>query len=134
MAWFFPVWHKSGTPNLFSWFLTVLDVRNFCKLSLYAISRKVYDPNSRKGWKTSFWARFRPTGPKFGCQFFFFKIWLRQSLDIMFSYRHVKYQNKLMIQSWEISDGRMDRREWFHRTLTNWRRASKMNKIYVYYI
>ena len=31
--------------------------------------------------------------------FFFSKIWLRQSLDIMVSYHHVQYQKKLMIQS-----------------------------------
>ena len=31
--------------------------------------------------------------------FFFSKIWLRQSLDIMVRYQHVKYQKKLMIQS-----------------------------------
>ena len=32
-------------------------------------------------------------------KFFFSKIWLRQSLDIMVSYHHVQYQKKLMIQS-----------------------------------
>ena len=31
--------------------------------------------------------------------YFFSKIWLRQSLDIMVSYHHVQYQKKLMIQS-----------------------------------
>ena len=37
------------------------------------------------------------------------KIWLRQSLNTMFSY-HVQYQKKLMIQSWEnLTDGRTDR-------------------------
>ena len=30
-------------------------------------------------------------GPNSGRQFFFLKIWLRQSLDIMVSYHHVKY-------------------------------------------
>ena len=30
-------------------------------------------------------------GPNSGHQFFFLKIWLRQSLDIMVSYHHVKY-------------------------------------------
>ena len=46
--------------------------------------------------------------------FFFSKIWLRQSLDIMVSYYHVQYQKKLMIQSWR-TDGRTDRsvnRKW----------------------
>ena len=45
---------------------------------------------------------------KFGTQIFFFqKIWLRQSLDIMVSYHHVQYQKKLMIQPSEnlVPDG-----------------------------
>ena len=29
--------------------------------------------------------------------FFFPKIWLRQSLDVMVSYHHVRYQKKLMM-------------------------------------
>ena len=41
--------------------------------------------------------------------FFKKKIWLRQSLDIMVSYHHVKYQKKLMIQSWENLDRWTDR-------------------------
>ena len=42
---------------------------------------------------------------------FFSKIWLRQSLDNMVIYRHVQYQEKLIIQSWEnlVTDGRTDR-------------------------
>ena len=61
--------------------------------------------------------------------FFFFlsKIWLRQSLDIMVSYHDLQYQKKLMIQSWGnlVMDGRIDGRELFHRTLSDWRQASK---------
>ena len=42
--------------------------------------------------------------------FFFFKIWLRRSLDVMVSYP-VQYQKKLMIQSSEnlVTDGQTDR-------------------------
>ena len=42
--------------------------------------------------------------------FFFSKIWLRQSLDIMVSNHHAQYQKKPMIQSWEslVTDGRTD--------------------------
>ena len=43
------------------------------KLSSYSISRKTYDPNSRKWGKTSFWAWFRHVGPKFGPPIFLFK-------------------------------------------------------------
>ena len=32
-------------------------------------------------------------------KFFLPKIWLRQSVDVIVSYRHVQYQKKLMIQS-----------------------------------
>ena len=42
-------------------------------------------------WKKKLVSRF----------FFSSKIWLRQSLDIMVSYHHVKYLKKLTIQSWE---------------------------------
>ena len=34
--------------NSFLWILPLLDVRNCCKLSLYAISRKINEPNLRK--------------------------------------------------------------------------------------
>ena len=33
-------------------------------------------------------------GPNSGCQFFFSKIWLSQSLAVMVSYHHVEYQKK----------------------------------------
>ena len=52
-----------------------------------------------KGEKLHFGPDLGPLGPNSAVNFFSSKIWLRQSLDIMFSYRHVKYQNKLMIQS-----------------------------------
>ena len=53
-----------------------------------------------------------PFGPNSDRQFFFSKIWLRQSLDIMANYHHVQVQKKLMIQSWEnlVTDGRTDAR------------------------
>ena len=37
-------------PKVFLWILPVEDVRHFCKLSLYAISRKTNELNMRK-WK-----------------------------------------------------------------------------------
>ena len=66
-------------------------------ISSYSISGKTYDPNSRKRQKTSFWAWFRPIGPKFGPTIFFLKIWLCQLVDIMVKYHHKKYQKKLII-------------------------------------
>ena len=76
----------------------------------------------------SVWVWFRPAGFKFEPPLFFSKTWLRQSLNIMVSY-HVRYQKKLMIQSWENlvtggrTDGRTDEqtggRDWFHRKLSD---------------
>ena len=66
--------------------------------------------------KNKFWTWFWPIWPKFGLPFylffFFSKIWLRHSLDVMVSYHHVQYQKKLMIRSWEnlVTDRRTDRR------------------------
>ena len=100
-------------PKFFSWFLPLLGLRYCRKLSLsYAISRKIYDLNSRKCQKTWLWAWFRPVRPKFDRHFFFVSnIWLRQSLDIMVIYHHVQYQKKLMMQSCEnlVTDERTDR-------------------------
>ena len=45
-------------PKKILWILLLLDVRNCCKLSLYAISRKTNEPNLRKWQKTWFRARF----------------------------------------------------------------------------
>ena len=55
-------WPKFGTQNFFSWVLPLLDVRNCCKLSLHAISRKTNEPNLRKWQKktTSFGPYFGP--------------------------------------------------------------------------
>ena len=37
-----------GSQNFFLWDLPLLDIKYCCKLSLYAISRKMYDPIPRK--------------------------------------------------------------------------------------
>ena len=92
-------WENGGKPKFrpknFSLCVSpLLDVRYCYKLSLYVLSRKTNDPNSRTWQITSFWAWFRPTGPKFGPKNFSKKIWVCQSLDIMVSYQHVKYQRK----------------------------------------
>ena len=63
--------------------------------------------------KPSFESYVGPFVPNLGRQKFFFpKIWLFQSLDIMVSYHHVQRHKKLMIQSWEnlVTDGQMGRR------------------------
>ena len=49
--------------------------------------------------------------PSSGHQTFFLKLWLRQSLDVMVSCYHVKYQKKLMVKSSEnlVTDERKER-------------------------
>ena len=51
------------------------------------------------GEKPHFGLDLGPLGPNSGGESFISKIWLHQSLDIMVSYHHVQYQEKLMIQS-----------------------------------
>ena len=122
------------------WVLPLLDVRHCCNLLLYAISRKKYDPNSRKLWKTSFWAWFRPNGPKYGPPKFFFKN-LAASLTRyhgqLLSCKIPEKTNDSVLR--KLSDGWMDRQidwrtqtdrktdrwKWFYRTLSHWRQASK---------
>ena len=59
----------------------------------------------------SFGYAFVPFDPNSGCQSFFSKIWLRQSLDIMVRYHHVQYQKKTNDPILtELSDRRTDRR------------------------
>ena len=75
-------------------------------------------------------AWFTPVGPKFGPPFFFPKVWLCKSLDIMVSYHRVQYQENLAIQSWEKlvtdgqtgggTDGQMDRQMDEHDFIGRW--------------
>ena len=124
---FDPFGQNLGSKKFFWWILPLVDVRHCCKLSLYAISRKTNEPNLKKSQKKlvsspilTHLAQIRAAS----FLFFFSKIWLCQSSDIMVSYHHVQYQKKTNdpILS-KLSDGRTDRRtdvrEWFHRTLSD---------------
>ena len=86
---------KFAPQSFCLWILPLLDVTHCCKLSLYAISKKINEPNLRKWQKTQFWAHQAQSQ---AAKFCFSKIWLYQSLDIMVSYYHSHYQKKLMIQ------------------------------------
>ena len=102
-TYFGPFGPNLGPQKLCSWILLLLHVRHCCKLS-----RKTNNQTGEYSKK-----------PSFGQPIFFFsKIWLGQSLDIMVSYHHVQYQKNLLIQSWKnLTDGQTV--EWFHRTLSN---------------
>ena len=98
-------------PNLgplkFSWVLPLLDVSYHCM----QFQGKRTIQTEENGKKTHFGPDLGPLGPNSGCQNFFSVMCLCQSLDIMVSYHHVKYQRNLMVQSWEnlVTDGRIDR-------------------------
>ena len=73
--------------------------------------RKLMNQARENAKKTHFGPDLGPLGPTLGLEIFFWKIGLRQSLDIMVSYHHIQYQKNLMTQSWEnlVTDGRTDR-------------------------
>ena len=131
-------WENDKKPNFnpnFSSFGPNVDsqkfFRNFylyCMLDLFAsyhclqIQGKLMIQTQENGVKSHFGPNLGPLSPNSGHQTFFSKIWLCQSLDIVASYHHVQYQEKLIIQSWEnlvTDDRRTERREWFHRTLSH---------------
>ena len=61
-----------GTQFFFSYVLPPLDVIHCRKVSLYSISRKISDPNSKKsGKKPYFGPDLGPLGPNLGHQVFF---------------------------------------------------------------
>ena len=99
------------TPKLFSWVFLPLDVRHCLGLSSYAISKKTYDPNSRKWQRNTFWPNLCPLVPNSVDSSFFSIFWLYKSIYIIISYHFVQYQENLMIQSWEnlVTDGQTGR-------------------------
>ena len=76
------------------------------------------------GKKPHFGPDLGPLGPNSGRQFFFSKIWLRQSLDTIVSYHHAKYPKKTndsILRKFKDgrTDGRRDRQtdeSDFHKT------------------
>ena len=123
-------WPQFGLQIFFPYVL--LDVINYFKQSLYAISRKINAQNLRKFKKISFRPNFGQLGPNSTHYFFFFQnIWLCQSLDIMVRCHHVQYQKNPTIEFWENletdrrTDKQTDGRDWFYRTLSNKRQGSK---------
>ena len=99
-------------PNLDQQVLFV-DVRNWRKVSLYAISRKTNDSNSSKWRKIPLRTWFRSIKPKFAPPFFFRNLALLVTRyhDQISTCQHVKCQKKLMIQSLEnlVPDGQTNR-------------------------
>ena len=127
---FRPVFDPFGPQNI-SWVFPPLDIRHYSELSLYVISKEHVWFKLKKMVKKLILSlkkahRDQIRVANFFFFFYFSKISLRQSLDIMVSFHHVIYQKKLMIQSWEnlVTERRTDGREWFHRTLSDWCRAS----------
>ena len=65
---------QAWAPKLFSWVLLPLNVRHCLGLSSYTISKKTYDPNSRKWQKNTFWPDLCPLASNLVDSPFFFKI------------------------------------------------------------
>ena len=62
---------KFWPSKIFLWILSLLDVRHYCKLSLYVASRKITEPNLRKWQKTSFRPDFDTWARVWASKFFF---------------------------------------------------------------
>ena len=96
---------------------------------------KLMNQTSENDKNSSFRHNFSPFGPNSGSQIFFSKIWLDQLLDIKVSYHHVKYQTKLMMQSWENlvtigpTDGQTDESDFTWHCLANVERPIVNRKI-----
>ena len=75
MAHFTQIW----PPIFFSFILSILDVRNFCKLSPHAFSRKTNEPNLRKWQITYFQAQFCPISAQ---------IWPQKFILFLLNVRH----------------------------------------------
>ena len=134
MTWFWPVLAQIWSPKFF--FVDFISI--WCYTFLQAIivcnSRKTNKPNLTKCQKNIVSGLVLAQLTQIRAAKFFKKSgWL--SLDIIVSYHLVQYRKKIMIKSWENvvgarrTDGQTDkrthRREWFHRTLSDWRQASK---------
>ena len=106
-------------PKFFFRDLPLLDVKYCRKLSLYASWRKMYDSKFKKMvWNLIFglicghWTKIRAA-------IFFFK-----NLALSVTRYHGQWSNLEKI--WWRTDRRREEREWFHRTMSNWRRASNI--------
>ena len=124
-------------PKFKSYFFlrVLLDVRHCYKLLLYAISRKTYDQNSKKNGH--FGPDLSPLGPNSDCHF------LKKNLTSSVTRYHGqlssckilektndsilrKFSDRWMDQ--QQTDRLRDEQDWFHRMLSDWRRASNRRK------
>ena len=82
--------------------------------------KKLMIQTQENGKKNSFWASFRPLAPKFGSRNFFLKN-LASSITRyhgrLSSCKISEKTNDPILR--KLSEGRTDRREWFHRTLSD---------------
>ena len=92
-------WPKFSHSKIFLWILVLLDVRNCCKLSLYAIPGNTNEPNLRKWQKNP---SFRPDfSPNMDPKKFFRGFYLYYISYIVASYHCMLFQGKRMNQIWE---------------------------------
>ena len=93
-----PILAQTWVSNFFSWVLPLPDVRDCCKLSIYAISRKSNEPNLRK------WTNFGSLGPNLNPKNYFCGFYHNLKLDIVASYHSKQFQGKLIIKTQENSE------------------------------
>ena len=124
---------KFGPPIFFFffWILPLLDIRNCCKLSLYAISRKTNKSDLTKWQKKTL--VLGPILGHLGCQIFFFFKNLARSITRYYGQLtsciiSEKTNDPILIK---LNDGWTDRhmdrwtdrgtdgQEWFHKTLSD---------------
>ena len=117
-----PLWPKFGPQKILSLTLPLLDVRNCCKLSLYAISWKTWENDK----KPSFGPDFGLFGSNLGHQFFSYKNlassvarYHGQLLSCTISEKTNDPILRKLSDGWMArrTDWHTDREEWFHRRL-----------------
>ena len=86
---------KIWVPKTF--FMSLTSVRHCRRLSSYSISRKAYNPNTKKWRKTTFWDWFRPVRPKFGRLKLVVKLLVRHCFKLSL----YAIKEKLMNQTWK---------------------------------
>ena len=98
------IWPKFDLQNFFVWVLLLLMLDIVASYHRIQFQGKLVIQTQENSKKPHSELDLGLLGPNSDHSFFFFffffsKIWLGQSLDIMFSYHHVQYQKKLIIQS-----------------------------------
>ena len=89
----FDLFGSNSGLQFFLWVLSLLNVRNSCKLSLYVISRKTNEPNLEKWQKNTLGLKSAQLALIWVPRFFF--------VGFTSSYHCMQFQGKIINQTWE---------------------------------